>query len=53
MRTVAVVMIGVLGQYQPQLPAPEDEHPVQHLPPNDTHRPHRALGLNRQISPPR
>jgi hypothetical protein len=27
-------MVGILGQYSLQLPAPEDEHPVQHLPPN-------------------
>jgi hypothetical protein len=33
-RAVAVAMVGILGQYSLQLPAPEDEHPVQHLPPN-------------------
>jgi hypothetical protein len=40
-RAVAVVMIGILGQHRPQLPAPEDEHPVQHLPPNGTNPPLR------------
>ena len=34
MRTMAVVVIGVLGQHRPQLPASQDQHPVQHLPPN-------------------
>jgi hypothetical protein len=40
-RAVAVVMIGILGQHRPQLPAPEDEHPVQHLPPNGANPPLR------------
>ena len=40
-RAVAVVMIGILGQHRPQLPTPEDEHPVQHLPPNGTNPPLR------------
>jgi hypothetical protein len=30
-RTVAVVVIGVFGQYSLQLPASQDQHPVQHL----------------------
>jgi hypothetical protein len=30
-RTVDVVMIGVLGQHQLQLPTSEDEHPVEQL----------------------
>src|SRR4029453_855011 len=34
MRTVNVVVIGVLSQHRLQLSASEDEHPVQHLPPN-------------------
>jgi hypothetical protein len=33
-RTVHVVVIGVLGQHRHQLPTSEGEHPVQHLPPN-------------------
>jgi hypothetical protein len=51
MRAMAVVVIGVLGQHHPQLPAAHDQHPVQHLPPNRAHpalrvrirprRPHR------------
>jgi hypothetical protein len=32
-----VVMVGVLGQHRPQLPAGEDQHPVQQLPPDDAH----------------
>ena len=36
-RAVAVVMVDILGQHRPQLPAPEDEHPVQYLPPNRAH----------------
>jgi hypothetical protein len=39
-RAVAVVLIGILGQRKLQLPAPEDEHPVQQLPPNGAH--HRS-----------
>src|SRR5215216_8197669 len=34
MRTMNVVVIGVLGQHPLQLPASQDQHPVQHLPPN-------------------
>jgi hypothetical protein len=34
MRTVNVVVIGVLSQHALQLSASEDEHPVQHLTPN-------------------
>jgi hypothetical protein len=34
MRTVTVVVIGVLSQHGLQLSASEDEHPVQHLTPN-------------------
>jgi hypothetical protein len=30
-RTMLVVVVGVLGQDRPQLPAAADEHPVQHL----------------------
>jgi hypothetical protein len=33
-RTMHVVMVGILGQHQPQLPASHDEQPVQHLAPN-------------------
>jgi hypothetical protein len=40
-RAVAVVVVGVLGQYSLQLPASHDQHPVQHLPPNRTHPPLR------------
>ena len=38
-RAVAVVMVGVLGQHRPQLPAAHDQHPVQQLPPNGAHPP--------------
>jgi hypothetical protein len=31
MRTMHVVMVGILGQHQPQLPASHYEQPVQHL----------------------
>ncbi len=34
-------MVGVLGQHRPQLPASEDEHPVQHL---TTYRADPAFG---------
>ena len=37
-RTVDVVMIGILGQHQLQLPASKDEHPVQQLASNGAHR---------------
>jgi hypothetical protein len=50
-RAVAVVMIGILGQHRPQLPAPEDEHPVQHLPPNGTNPPLR-IGIRPRRSTP-
>jgi hypothetical protein len=33
-RAVHVVMVGVLGQHRSQLPASEDQHPVQQLTPN-------------------
>jgi hypothetical protein len=33
-RAVAVVMVGVLGRHRPQLPAADDQHPVQQLPPD-------------------
>jgi hypothetical protein len=36
-RTVHVVVIGVLGQHRHQLPTSEDEHPVQQLPANRAH----------------
>ena len=41
-RTVDVVMIGVLGQHRLQLQASEDEHPVQHLTPNGADPPLRV-----------
>jgi hypothetical protein len=52
MRTVNVVVIGVLSQHGLQLSTSEDEHPVQHLTPNGAdpslrvgirpRRPHRS-----------
>jgi hypothetical protein len=33
-RAVAVVMVGVLGQHRPQLPASQDQHRVPQLPPD-------------------
>jgi tight adherence protein B len=36
-RAVAVVMLGVLSQHRPQLPAADDQHPVQQLPPDGAH----------------
>src|SRR6266487_4938483 len=33
MRTVAVVVSNVFGQYSPQLPTADEQHPVQGLPP--------------------
>jgi hypothetical protein len=33
-RAVAVVMVDILGQHRPQLPASEDQQPVQQLPPD-------------------
>jgi hypothetical protein len=36
-RTVDVVVVNVLGQHRPQMPAFDDEHPVQHLTPNGGH----------------
>jgi hypothetical protein len=41
-RTVDVVVIGVLDQYGPQMPAPEDQHPIQHLTADGTHPPLRV-----------
>ena len=41
-RAVAVVMVDVLGQHRPQLPAAQDQHPVQQLPPNRAHPPLRV-----------
>jgi hypothetical protein len=41
-RAVAVVMVDILGQHPPQLPAPEDEHLVQQLTPNRAHPPLRV-----------
>jgi hypothetical protein len=38
-RAVAVVMINILGQHRPQLPAADDQHPVQQLPPDGAHPP--------------
>jgi hypothetical protein len=38
-RAVAVVMINILGQHPPQLPAADDQHPVQQLPPDGAHPP--------------
>jgi hypothetical protein len=40
--TVHVVVIGILGQHRPQLPASQDQHPVQHLPPNGPDPPLRV-----------
>ena len=37
MRTVDVVVIGVLGQYRYQLPTSEDQHPIQQLTSNGPH----------------
>ena len=38
-RAVAVVVVNVLGQHSPQLPASHDQHPIKQLPPNGaTHR---------------
>ena len=49
-RAVAVVMIGILGQDSLQLPAPEDQHPVQQLTPNRAHLPLRVrIGSRRQL----
>jgi hypothetical protein len=39
---VAVVMVDILGQYRPQLPAAQDQHPIQDLPPNRAHPPLRV-----------
>ena len=41
-RTVHVVMVGVLGQHQHQLPTAEDQHPIQQLTPNRAHPPLRV-----------
>jgi hypothetical protein len=41
---VQVVMVGVLGHHQPQLPASEDEHPIQQLMP-DGGRPPLRVGV--------
>jgi hypothetical protein len=41
-RAVAVVLVGVLGQHQSQLPASEDQHPIQQLTPNRAHPPLRV-----------
>jgi hypothetical protein len=41
-RAVTVVMVDLLGQHAPQLPAAQDQHPIQHLPAN---RAHPALGV--------
>ncbi len=41
-RTVAVVMVGILGQHRPQLPASDNEDSVQHLTPNRAHPPLRV-----------
>jgi hypothetical protein len=39
MRAVAVVVVNILGQHRHQLPAAQDQHLIQHLPPNRaTHR---------------
>jgi hypothetical protein len=38
-RAVAVVVAGILSQHRPQLPAAQDQHPVQQLPPNGPHPP--------------
>jgi hypothetical protein len=40
-RSVQVVMVDVLGQHRPQLPAAQDQHPIQHLTPNRAHPPLR------------
>jgi hypothetical protein len=41
-RAVHVVMIGVLGQHRPQLPASEDDHPVKQLTANGADPPLRV-----------
>jgi hypothetical protein len=41
-RTVDVVVIGVLGQYSLEMPAPEDQHPVEHLAANGADPPLRV-----------
>jgi hypothetical protein len=43
-RTVHVVMVGVLRQHRHQMPTSEDEHPVQHLPP-DSPNPSLRVGI--------
>jgi hypothetical protein len=40
--TVHVVVIGGLGQHEPQLLASNDEHPLQQLTPNRTVPTHRS-----------
>jgi hypothetical protein len=42
MRTVHVVVIGVLGQHRPQRPTPKDQHPVKQLTPHRAHPPLRG-----------
>ena len=41
-RTVQVVMVGELGQHRHRLLTPQDEHPIQHLPPHGAHPPLRV-----------
>jgi hypothetical protein len=49
-RAVAVVVVNVLGQYSLQLPASQDQHPVQYLPPDGAHPALRVgIGLSRQL----
>jgi hypothetical protein len=43
-RAAAVVMANVRGQYRLQLPASQDQHPVQHLPPDGAH-PAMGVGI--------
>jgi hypothetical protein len=38
-RAVAIVVIDVLGQHRPQLPAPEDQHPIKQFTPNGPYPP--------------
>jgi hypothetical protein len=49
-RAAAVVMVNVLGQYRLQLPASQDQHLVQHLPPDGAHP---AMGVGSLPAPRR
>jgi hypothetical protein len=49
-RAAAVVMVNVLGQYRLQLPASQDQQPVEHLPPDGAH-PAMGVGICRAAAP--